>query len=657
MRYINLFKPITFANQEIKNRIFMAPMGTGFEEQYGEGKVSTEMIDFYEARAKGGVAMIISPFAAVDERYFALTLGVYSRRLLQGISRLSEVLNVYGCKFLVQLSHFGGKSPRYFTHGNVPIAPSKIESRMYPEIPEEMTLEQIEEIIGLYIQSGEWTRDSGCAGVELHGAHGYLINQFISPHSNRRDDEYGGTLEKRMNFLAKIAKGIREKCGDDFIIGFKFSAYEALEGGINTKIAKEVAQFIEKQGVIDYIHVSAFSTTLPGFLDSDFPSVPPIYIKPPLVKIAAEIKKVVNIPIIAAAGIGDPDYAESIIASRKADAVMLGRALLADPEWANKARDGYDIKICIKCNVCYKKVLNQQQIKCSINPYLGEEQRYRCFRENKAAVSKKVVIIGAGPAGMEAALIAYNRGHKVTLIEKEKYIGGKLKLAAVPDFKKEVKQLLSYYERKIKKSNIDLRLSINATPKYITGQKPDVVILAVGSSPVVPDILGIDKNNVFPSVDIFTSKKVKLGSNIVIIGAGLVGCETGLYLALKGHKVNIIECLEFDEILSDESPGNKHMLVRKLREEGAKITCGTDVIEIFDDGVLVKNKSGNKEKIISDNVLFSVGFKLKDKEYLGLKNGLISIEQNLCIYSIGDCTEDGKIYEAINSAAHIAWQL
>ena len=243
MRYPNLFSSIVLAGQEIKNRIFMAPMGVGFEDYYYGGRVSTEMVDYCEARAKGGTGLIISPFAAVDERYFALTMGIYSRKILVGISRLTEALHVYDCKFLVQLSHFGGKSPKYFTYGRDPVAPSSIESRMYEEQPIELTVGQIQEIIGLFIQSGKWSKETGCDGVELHGAHGYLINQFYSPHTNQRNDAYGGTMEKRLRFLKEIAEGIRKSCGKDFIIGLKFSAHEHLPGGIDNEEAKKYLNF------------------------------------------------------------------------------------------------------------------------------------------------------------------------------------------------------------------------------------------------------------------------------------------------------------------------------------------------------------------------------------------------------------------------------
>ena len=656
MKYKNLFSPISLAGQEIKNRIFMAPMGTGFEEYYYGGRVSTEMIDYYEARAKGGTGLIISPFAAVDERYFALTMGIYSRKLLMGISRLAETLHIYDCKFLVQLSHFGGKSPRYFVHGNTPIAPSSIDSVMYPEKPQEMTLEQIEEIIGLYIQSGEWARDAGCDGVELHGAHGYLINQFYSPHTNKRNDDYGGNLEKRLNFLIKIAEEIRRKCGKDFIIGFKFSAHEHLEDGIDIDEAKKICGFLDGLKLLDYIHVSANAVTIPIFLDCSYPEVPPIYNGQPLVPLAAEIKKSVKTPIIATSGISDPDLAEEIIKDMKADIVAIGRALIADPNWANKARSGQNIKPCIKCNTCYKRVLNQQVIKCSVNPYVGEEKKYGAFLNKKALQKKKVLIIGSGPAGLESAISAKLRGHDVIIFEKENEIGGNLRFASRQDFKKEIKDLLNYYKDEIIKNNIEVRLNKEFDFKDILTEKPDVLIIAIGAKPMIPDFIDRNTGKFFFAEDILKCTDVSVvGERIAVIGAGLIGCEIALHLALKGKKIYLIDCLPFDDILIDEAPVNKHMLITKLRKNMVEILCGKEV-GISENGkkIYIKNEKDTKSFEI-DNIVIATGYEPLHNKAIKISNKLKENDSQIDIRIIGDCKKVGKIFDAINKGAQTAW--
>jgi len=656
MKYKRIFSPITLANQEIKNRIFMAPMGTGLEEQYGGGRVSTEMIDYFEARAKGGVGLIISPFAAVDERYFALTLGIYSRKLLSGISRLTEAIHVFGCKFLIQLSHFGGKSPRYFTYGNQPIAPSNIESRMYPEKPKEMTLGQIEETINLYIQSGQWAKDAGCDGVELHGAHGYLINQFISPHSNKRTDKYGGTIEKRMRFLEKIATGIRDKCGKDFIIGFKFSAHEHLDGGMDINIAKKIAMFIDDRKIVDYIHISAFSATLPGFLFCNYPSVPPIYNKHPLVPLAAEIKKVVKIPVCATGGINNPDYAENFLKKGKADIIVLGRALIADPYWVNKAKVGDIIKPCIRCNTCYKRILNQQSIKCSVNPYVGEERRYEKYRVDKTSLHKKIVILGAGPAGLEAALVATRKGHEVIVLEKSNEIGGNLRLAAVQDFKEEIKRLLSYYEKKVLEKNVKIKLGVDATSKVILHENPDVVIFGIGADAIIPNFINIKDTKILLAEEVLKDySKLKIGEKVIIIGAGLVGCELSVYLASKGKNVILIDCIEWNEILIDEAPINRSMLLTRLKKENVKLLPGKEVIGWDKDSIILKNIQGEMEKLAIDSIIIAAGYHPRKEKIQKLRKDLLNLKPEIEFFTIGDCDKAGKLYDAINRGSQIAW--
>ncbi len=658
MDYKNLFSPIVLAGQEIKNRIAMAPMGITRESQYGDGRVSTELIDYFEERARGGVGMIISPFTAVDKRYYSLVLALFSTEHLLGIGRLAEAIKVFNCKFILQLSHFGGKAPIGFNIRREPIAPSKIKSRMYPFPPNEMTIEQIEEIIDLFIQCGIWAKTGGCHGIELHAAHGYLMNQFISPHANRRTDEYGGTLEKRMNFISKIAKGIREKCGDDFIIGIKFSAHEHLEGGIDTDEAKKIAAFIDKQKLINYLHVSAFTTLLPGFLDCEYPSVPPAYTPHPLLPLAYEIKKSVSLPVIATAGINDPQYADRIISEGKTDMVAIGRALIADPQWANKAKNKGNIKYCIQCNTCYLRGMNQKTLKCSVNPYVNEERRYSVYINKKADIIKKVLIVGAGPAGLEAALTASKRGHEVVLIEKEETIGGLLKVASIPTFKSAVKKLKDYYEVELANSRVKLKLGIDINKDYILNKETDAIIIAVGALPIIPKIPGIDNEFVLTSVDALENEASIKGESIIIIGEGLVGLETALHFAMKGKKVKTVDFIKFDEILCDEHIENKSMLVRNLWKYGTEILNEFFVEEITKNHEVIITQKKNKKNILqADNVIFATGYKPNKQLVSEIKTKFLSFNPDLEVYVIGDCVLCDKIFNAVNSGAQTAWNL
>jgi len=654
MKYEILFSPIKIGKQEVKNRIAMAPMGTSLQGLKGE--VTTEMVDFYEARAKGGTGLIISSFTAVDDRYRTLTIGLHSRELIPGISCLAEAVKFYGTKFVLQLSHFGGKAPSFLT-GKQPIAPSSIESIMYPEVPKEMTIEEIEEAIELFIQSAIMARDAGCDGVELHGAHTYLIGQFVSPYCNRRNDKYGGDFERRMNFVSKILAGVRKNCGDDFIIGYKFSAYEHLDGGIKKELAKEIAKYMEKKGV-DYIHTSAYSSTLFGIVDTDFQSVPGMYYpRGSLVPLAENVKNSIkNVPVMAAGGIADPEFAEEILQNEKADIVTLGRALIADPEWPNKAKNDGIIRQCIRCQVCYKRVITQQWVKCTINPITCDEHRYGKYITEKALVPKKVIIIGAGPAGMEAAIRAKQRGHEVVLFEAKNEIGGNLVPASVPDFKIEVRKLLETYKKEIDLYNIEVKLNKAVNDlKDIEDEKADAVIIATGSKLITPSIEGIENDNVCTVLEYYENKELNLGKDILIVGAGDVGCELALHLALKNKNVTVVDIISEDEMLSDEVTPWRTGLMLKVKKAGVEIFNEASVEKIEENSAVIRDKKGIKKVLYIDNVISATGFACNINLINKLKDSFSG--KFLEVYTIGDCINPGRLYEAIHSGAKLAWQI
>ncbi|MCK4926569.1 NADH:flavin oxidoreductase, partial [Candidatus Aerophobetes bacterium] len=288
MNLENLFSPIMVGRSEVKNRVVMAPMGANFEAV--DGSVTEALIDYFEERARGEVGLIISPFAMVSREQRIGTLGIFSDRFIPGMSRLCGRVQSFGAKFVLQIAHPGGKAMRGLT-GKRPLAPSSIESLIYPERPRELTREEIEELIEEFVEAARRAKEAGCDGIEVHGAHTYLVGQFISPHTNRREDEYGKDLEGRMKFPSSIVKGVRRICGEDFVVGFKFSAHEHLEEGVDDDLARKIARYMEREGA-DYIHAAATSSTIPGFLECDFPSVPSIYSpQGVLVKLAENVKK------------------------------------------------------------------------------------------------------------------------------------------------------------------------------------------------------------------------------------------------------------------------------------------------------------------------------------------------------------------------------
>jgi len=646
MKLEKLFFRIEIGGCEVKNRIVMAPIGTKFGNI--DGSVTESLIDYFGARAKGGVGLIIASFALVSKEQGIGGLGSVSDRFIPGMNWLCERVHYFGAKFFLQIGHHGGKVTREFI-GKKPVAPSSIYSPIYPEIPRELTIEEIKKLIEDFSQAARRAKEAGFDGVEVHGGHTYLIGQFVSPHTNKREDEYGGDFERRMKFPSQIVRAIKGICGEDFIVGFKFSAYEYLEEGVDDNLARKIARHMEKEG-IHYIHVSATSSTIPGFQDCDFSSVPSIYSPPGvLVKLAENVKKVVSIPIVATGGITDPEYAEQILKEGKADLVAIGRALIADPEWAIKAKRDLKIKYCIKCNTCHKRIFSKKRLKCTVNPAVGEEHR---FEMRKTLSPKKVVIVGAGPAGMEAALVASQRGHNVTLYEEEDRIGGKMIFASIPQFKPEVAKLLQYYESNLEKSCVEVRLGQKISLAKLSKENPEVVIVAVGADPIVPEILGIEKGNVLTTLELFKNKKMEIGKEIVVVGAGLIGCEISWYLASQGKLVKVVDVLSRDVILSDEHDSNRSTLIRSMEKEGVKIMGKREIVRIEDEGVVVK-RNGTEEFLSADNIIFATGFKPKTE----LRDELSMTSLNAEIYFIGDCVKSRKLYEAIHEGTSVAWEI
>ena len=650
MKFKTLFSPIVVGKVKVKNRIVMAPMGTNL--QAADGSVTERLVDYFEVRARGGTGLIVSPFTAVTEDQRMTSLGVYSDRMIPGLNRLCESVKAYGTVFLLQIAHFGGKANKRIT-GRVPVAPSDISSELYEDVPRELTVGEIEQLINDFIEASRRAKSAGFDGVEVHGAHTYLIGQFISPHTNRRNDEYGGDFERRMKFPAKIVEGIKNICGDKFIVGFKFSAHEHLKNGIDQKLARRIATHMEKKG-IDYLHISSTSSTMPQRLvKCNYPSVPPIYSKSGvLVELAENIKQNVDIPVIATGGITDPEDAEIILREKKADMVAIGRALIADPNWVNRARKEEDIKYCIRCNECHRReIFWKRELRCTVNPAAGEEERYEI---RKTGSPKKIVVVGSGPAGMEAALVAAERGHRVILYEEKEQLGGKMIIASIPHFKREVGKLLQYYRKKIMQSNIKVKLAQKASADTLVRENPDVIILAVGADPVIPNVPGIKKENTLTVIDFFEYEdKMDIGDNIIILGAGLVGSETGWYLSLQGKSVKLVDILDLEQALDQEHPTNRSILIKGLEKEGVEILDRRSPKRVEADRIILEKEDGVEESYPMDKIIIATGFKSRIHIKKDLERSLLRCD----IYEIGDCVKPRKFYNAINEGAHIARQI
>ncbi len=638
-----LLEPIEVGSMQLRNRIVMAPMET--MHNHADGSVSQTMIDYYVERARGGVGLIVVQNSAVDTLASRSAIGqlcINSDHMIPGLAKLVEACRLEGAAIVIQLGHGGRQTKPSSNPGTHIVAPSPIPVEVpgaKPEvIPREITLEEIEEVQNAFAAAAQRAKMAGFDGVEIHGAHGYLIGGFISPKTNLRKDKYGGPLESRAKFALEIIEKTRAAVGDDFTVGFRMSADEFVTGGLNPDDAALYGKLIADAGV-DYIHVSAATNESRPHL---FPIM--YYEKGHLVHLAQGIKRAVkDIPIIAVGSL-DVEVGEKALQEGKADLIAFGRGLIADPELPNKlaANRVADIRPCIFGNEgCLSNLSKFRPLRCEVNPRAGREGT---FRLTPAATKKKVMVIGGGIAGMEAARTASLRGHNVTLVEKNDRLGGHLIEASAPKFKSTIKELLRWAERQVDKGGIKVRLNTEATPGLIKKAKPDVLIIAAGSVGKVPPLPGNDKPSVVMGTQVL-SGQAELGASVVVVGGGTVGSETALYIAeeLK-KKVTIIEML--DEILVDHETLHKVVLKERLQAANVRVHTSFILKEITDTGIICEDKNWNLHEIDADTVVLCIGFDPR-KNILTEIAGLAPE-----IYAIGDCVEARRIYNAFEEA----WQ-
>lgn len=631
MALTHLFSPIKLGRLEIKNRLAMAPMGTDLAHPvrlWGD-----EEIAYFAERAKGEVGLIISPFTAATKVLSDILRGrplmaINDDDQIPSHKRMTNAVHAAGAKMIIQTAIFGGKFGE--------AAPTSIHSPNYEGLPRELTLEEIWAIIDDFGQAARRAREADYAGVEIHGCHGYLIGQFISPALNKRTDEFGGSLEGRMRFPVEIYRAMRKQVGQDFTIGFKMSAWEDLEGGVHggddsVRIAKRMAD----EGVA-YVHVGTLNTTVERL--SPFPSVPCMYLpRNTLIPLAEEIKKALgDTPVMATGSILVPQEAEQFLAEGKCDMFALGRTLLADPHWPSKARRGKNIRPCIRCNICHHQLWLAEPLICAVNPYLLKETQEPV---QPASRKKKVMIVGGGPGGINAALVASARGHDVTLYEAKPSLGGMLCPGSGPDCKAELILLREYYEKELADSNVKVKTGVEVTLELVQGEKPDALVIAVGSQPVIPDVPGIDQPHVVTAVDVLQEAGLVTGKTVVVIGGGDVGCETACYLADSGHDVTIIEILP--ELMTEQYIPNVRMLMYQLlADKGVKHFTSNEVVQIDPKTVEVKGPEGGRT-LPADSVVIAVGFSPNEDLRETLRLGCAEV------HIVGDCGKLGRIREAV----------
>jgi 2,4-dienoyl-CoA reductase (NADPH2) len=628
----NLFEPIKVGEIELKNRIVMLAMATG----YGEADITVgdRFIDYFAARAEGGAGLILVPFTPI-EIGSPLLPGLYHDRFLPGARRQVDAAHAYGAKAGVQLLAMY----HWVTREGAPaelIAPSPVINRIVGLTPRALTIEEIHRLVREYGEAGRRAREAGFDAIELPMGIGYLLNRFLSPCTNKRSDEYGGSLENRMRFPLEVIESIKEKAGRDYTIMCRISAEEFMDGGHTIEDSRKVATILEAAGV-NAIDVEA------GWHECSMPLVQMSVPRGAFVYLAEEIKKVVNIPVVAAYRINDPILAEQILAEGKADLIGMGRALLADPELPKKAREGRfdEIRPCIACGRCLDELMPLYRdwgklafVSCTVNPRVGREAEYTIVPAEKL---KKVFVVGAGPGGMEAARVAALRGHHVTLYEKGDKLGGQLLLACLAPGKGEIDYLIRNLAAQVEKAGVEVRLNTEVTSETIKEGKPDAVVLATGATPIIPDIPGTQGDNVVTALDILSGRK-DVGGEVIILGGGMVGCETAEFLAQRGKKVTIIEMLA--RIGSDIGTTHRWVMIANLKKAGIRMETKAKAVEITNKGVRV-SRDGVSEFFSGDTVVLAVGLRA-NKELAEELRGKAA-----ALYLVGDCVEPRRIGEAI----------
>jgi len=649
MRLEKLLEPFTIGKMKLKNRIVMPPMATGYCSEMGD--VTERLRNFIEARAKGGVGLIITEMAPVDNggstKYTSLMVDRDER--IAGLRELAEAAHRHGAKIAVQICHGGRFASIRASHKLGQSASGYSGKTLWDssgggDVVRQLTQEEIRNIVNMFGESARRVKDAGFDAVEIHGAHGLLIHEFLSPLVNTREDGYGGTFEGRIRFPVEVLRAVRKEVGKDFPIIYRISAEEGVEKGLRVEESKRICQVFEQEGAdaIDVSSGTAVTDPIP-----EFPPFPPMsFPRGIFLRYAEEIKKAVNIPVIAVGRINYAFMANEILKQGKADLVGMARGLVADPDLPNKvAKETLDdIRPCIACMTCLDRLFTRRPMECLGNPSVGREKD---FVIRQAYTPKKVLIVGGGPAGMEAARVASMRGHRVILCEKSDRLGGQLNLAMIAPHKQEIEGLINYLKRQIKKLGVEVRYNQEVTAAFIQEERPDEVILATGALPRIPDVPGARLDNVIASWDVLTGK-ASVGKKVVVSGGGMVGCETAELLAERGHDVTIAS--QSDVIGKDIEQTIRRYLLKRLEGLGVKILTNAMTMEVQADHVTL-GTYGRSWSVECDHVVFAKGA-VPNRSIIRSVKGVFPE-----FYLIGDALEPRTAREAIYEGGRIGRQV
>lgn len=637
----HLFEPIKIGKTTVKNRLFMPPLSTNLADK---GYVTDALVEHYSNRAKGGVGLIVTEVTTVEPVYTYLPgdMSIYDDSFIPGWKKLVDAVHQYDAKILSQLFH-----PAYmaFPIPGTPqlIAPSNVGPYYAKSAPRAVTVEELHVIVQQFGEAARRVQIAGGDGVEIQCAHAHgLLGGFLTPLYNKRTDEYGGDINGRLRLTLEVIAKIRELCGDDFIIDVRISGDEYSEGGLTLNDMIYVSKQLEKAGV-DFIHVSGGNTIKRG---SSMPA--PGTSPAPHTHASEEIRKHVNIPVSTVARINEPWVAEELIANGKTDICMIGRPNLCDSEFANKAAAGKtdDIRPCIGCGRCLTGIMMGKVIGCTVNPSVESDEI------KEAEEKKKVLVIGGGPAGMEAAYVAKKRGHEVVLCEKSGELGGLLRLAAVPIAKQELCKVIKFMARRLEHEGVEVRMNCEVTPEMLANEFKDYeVICSTGAVPKEIAPFKVFKQTM--TADDVLSGKEYPGRKIVILGGGSVGCETADYLAPlindlfpANRDITVIEMTS--SLMPGEGGAAKSQLTQRLMRKGVKIELNAQVTKV-DETTITYEKDGQEHQITdADTLVFAVGYAPNKVENEAVEDR---------IHFIGDCNQVGNLKDAIQAANQLAKEI
>ncbi|MBN1883241.1 MAG: FAD-dependent oxidoreductase [Deltaproteobacteria bacterium] len=658
MELVRLFEPITINKLTVKNRIVMPAMGLLFTDDF---MFNERYQAYFRERAEGGVGLMIMGPLAIDLVGCAPYMpALFDDRNIPAFqSFIKDVKKKTGVAVGTQLFHMGRYAYSFVT-GKKPIAPSPVPSRLTGETPREMTKEDIEIVQEAFVTAAVNAMEAGFEYIEPVGCTGYLISQFLSPFTNLRTDEYGGSLENRMRFGCEVIEKIRKAVGPDFCLGMRIAGHDFMEGGNTNREAALFAAALEKVGLNSVNVTGGWHETRTPQLTSNVPPGAYVYL-------ARGVKEAVSIPVFASNRLGDPELAERTLRSGAADLICWGRPLIADPELPNKLKKGRtdEVVSCISCNQgCFDSIFSGQAVHCVLNPRVGRESELTIEPAKK---KKKIFVAGGGPSGMEFAIIAAQRGHTVTLFEKQDELGGQINLATVPPGKGEFNKIVASMKNRMDAYGVTVKTGTPLTKKIISTEKPDLVVVATGAEPITPPIPGIDKSHVVGAWDVLTDRIPDIGDDVVIIGGSATGCETAHYIAsqemmdyetfsfLMYHnaedpvyamellhrtqrRITVVDMV--DRLADNVSRTSRWSLMKSLRLSGVDLRPSTIVKEITDAGVVVESDKGT-ETIPADTVIIAVGA----KPVKTLADDLSSADVPVIV--IGDASEPRKIADAV----------